>query len=125
MKAKIRGLICIDDILKSEEAMAIIAKYYDDYDYIGVRVQETPEDIGTTMTHISHDWDSEEDTGDLLDGVCAIDAEQMRRVSELERETGYFGTYALVMGADYATYGEDAAEIIMRDPVVLGCVKAN
>jgi len=55
-------------------------------------------------------WEGEEDTGDLLDGVCAVDVEQMERISELDRESGYFGTYAIILGANYATYGDDAAE---------------
>lgn len=125
MKVRIEGMICIEDILESTEIKAIIDKHYEDYDYIGVRIQETPEDVGTTITHLSHVWEGEEDTGDLLDGVCAVDVEQMERISELDRESGYFGTYAIILGANYATYGDDAAEIVMRDPEVLGCIKAD
>lgn len=129
MKVQKKGLICIKDILESLESgveiKAIIDKHYDEYSYIGVRIQEMPEDVGTTMTHLSHIWDNEEDTGNLLGGVCAVDIEQMEQISELDRESGYFGTYAVILGTDYATYGEDAAEIIMRDPEVLGCIKAE
>lgn len=125
IKVKIKGLVSISDILNDAEINTLAAGC-DKYAYIGIRIQETPEQIGSTLTHVSHVWDDEDDTGELLPGVCALDYSEMLNLPPLEKEFGgYPGEYVLILGSQHATAGGDPAEIIMRHPVVLECVETK
>lgn len=84
-----------------------------DYDKIGVRVQDVPFALGE-MEHKSHVWDDGDDTGEELDGVCVQDVKTLSKY-----HNDYYGDYiAVVAGNDYS-YGEDAGELIINDPVVV------
>lgn len=84
-----------------------------DYGKIGIRVQEVPFELGE-MSHRSHVWVDGDETDEELDGVCAQDVDTIDSYHHM-----YYGDYiALVAGNDY-TYGEDAGEIIISDPVVV------
>ena len=87
-----------------------------DYDYIGFRVQEVPFSRGE-MNHRSHVWDDGNDTGEELDGVCALDVRSM--FFRPSRYGEYIGDYAAIVAGNYAEYGVDAGEIVISDPVVV------
>ena len=87
-----------------------------DYDYIGFRVQEVPFSLGG-MNHRSHVWDDGNDTGEELDGVCALDVRSM--FFRPSRYGEYIGDYAAIVAGNYAEYGVDAGEIVISDPVVV------
>ena len=97
-----------------------LAKYGDQYEYIGVRVQHHPEEVGNIMTHLSHEWDDGHDTGEELNGISAIDATANYLFNS---RFSYLGRYILILGADYREHGYDDGEIIMDSPVVLECKK--
>mgnify|MGYP000904177235 CR=1 FL=1 len=108
--------------LKASEMLklgqAALEKYGEDYEHIGVRIQENPEEVGSIMDHSSHVWDDGHDTGEELDGVCAIDATADYLLGS---RSSYLGRYILILGADYREHGYDDGEIIMDSPVVLEC----
>ncbi len=85
---------------------------YREYEYIGIRVQEHPFEIGG-LDHLSHVWVDGDDTGEELDGVCAV----LGRAIHLSHQ--YFGDHVAIIGGNRGTYGEDPGEIIISDPVVL------
>lgn len=87
-----------------------------DYDYIGFRVQEVPFSLGE-MNHRSHVWNDGNDTGEELDGVCALDVRSM--FFRPSRYGEYIGDYAAIVAGNYAEYGVDAGEIVISDPVVV------
>ncbi len=94
----------------------------DAYEYIGIRVQE--EDyglsVGDTVYHCSKVWVDGEETDEELDGVCAMSIKQLNLV-----EGFYFGKCVLVLGSNYAGYGVDPGEIVMRDARVLAIIHVD
>lgn len=84
-----------------------------DYGKFGVRVQDVPFEMGE-IDHVSHVWIDGEETEEELAGICAQDVETLDSC-----KNEYFGDHvAVVAGNDYE-YGEDAGELIIRDPVVV------
>lgn len=82
-----------------------------DYAYIGLRVQDVPFELGE-ISHISHVWDDNEDTGEELSGICATKVE---RIGKIE----YYGNHAALLVSNNAEYGEDDGELIMEDAKVV------
>lgn len=82
-----------------------------EYEFIGLRVQDVPFEIGET-NHISHVWIDNEDTGEELDGICVT------RIDELGREL-YCGDHAAILVSNYAEGGEDYGELILKDAKVV------
>ena len=109
-------------------AKEIIEKYGDDYDNIGIRIQDSDygKKAGDTINHISKHWIDGEMTDIDTDGVCAIDA---REASERILDFGYYeGSVIIVIESIYSTLGEDDGEIIMRgdyynQPTILEVIK--
>ena len=83
-----------------------------DYEKIGIRVQEQDFELGE-MSHVSHVWEDGEDTGEELNGVCAM---LWNKVSESHQ---YFGDHVAIIAGNRYSYGEDPGEIIIEDPVVV------
>ena len=83
-----------------------------DYEMIAIRVQEEAFELGS-IDHVSHIWEDGEDTGEELDGICAIRIDQIRSASD------YFGGHIAVLGSNSYEYGEDAGEVILQDAEVL------
>lgn len=79
---------------------------------IGIRVQDVPFEMGA-LNHNSHIWDDGDDTGEELDGVCAISRDMLRYAFQ------YYGDHIAIIGGDYGESGEDVGEIIIRDAEVL------
>lgn len=91
-----------------------------EYEVYGIRTQDEEFDAeGETMTHVSHIWDDGEDTDEELDGVCAS---TIKGIAEHVNGTYYGRHCAIIAGNDY-TWGEDANEIIITDPVVIRIIK--
>jgi len=109
------------DILKitKEDAKEIFKKYsyrFDgDYDFVGIRVQEQPFELGK-IEHASKVWDDGEETDEELDGICVIDANDYN-------EPSYFGYHIAVICGDEAEHGNDRGELIISDPVVVEILK--
>lgn len=83
-----------------------------EYEYIGIRVQEVPFEIGV-LDHISHVWDNGEDTGEELDGVSVLSANYAHLAEQ------YYGKYLAIVAGNCAVYGEDLGELVISDAVVL------
>lgn len=86
-----------------------------EYNYIGVRIQEEPFEIGA-IDHLSHVWDDGDDTGVELDGICAID---VARLDLANRNGEYFGGHSAIICGSCADYGADLGEIIIQDAEVV------
>lgn len=95
------------------KAKAIADNLSLDYEKIGIRVQEVPFELGE-MDHRSHVWVDGDETDELLPGVSAQD---IKTIDKYRNE--YFGGYVAVVAGNEYEYGEDAGEIIIRDPVVV------
>jgi len=95
-----------------------------DFDFIGVRVQEDfNEKIGDTLTHRSFVWIDGEETTELLNGVCAIDANNLNHTFAISNGA-YSGDVILILGCNgYCSRGEDVAEIIMNNPTIINIIK--
>ncbi len=96
----------------------------DEYEYIGVRVQEETYglSVGDTVEHKSKHWIDGEMTEEYTRGVCAISAEYAR-IRSIGDFGGYPGKTILVLGSNYAEGGEDIGEIVLVDPVVLDIIQ--
>ena len=96
----------------SSEIIDKVKKMIDDlgldyeYDYIGVRVQETPFELGPI---------DNEDTGEELPGICAT------RINSLG-ENYYYGDHAAIICGYSAEYGQDVGEIIIEDAIVAAVI---
>lgn len=88
----------------------------DEYEYVGLRVQEEPFELGA-LDHVSHIWVDGDDTGEELDGVCVLTLTS--EIFDWTKLAGaYFGSHAAIIGGFRASYGEDLGEIIIEDPEV-------
>lgn len=97
-----------------------------DFDFVGIRVQDYfNEKIGDTLTHRSFVWVDGEETEELLNGVCAIDANRINHTFALSNG-GYYGDVVLILGCNgYCEKGADVAEIIMENPVIIDIIKCE
>jgi hypothetical protein len=94
-------------------------KENNDYDFIGIRVQEfNDKKIGDTLTHRSSVWVDGEETTELLNGVCAVNSKNMNFTFGLSNG-GYSGDVVLILGCNDAERGEDVSEIIMNNPIII------
>lgn len=93
-------------------AKAVASDWDREYEYIGIRVQEQPFELGK-LDHVSHRWDNGDDTGEELNGISTIDA------NKADLACIYYGNYIALIGGDSIEYGEDYGEIVIRDPVVI------
>lgn len=88
-----------------------------DYGYIGIRIQEEPFGLGP-IDHVSHIWEDGDDTGEELDGVCAINYKSLAACNGVN----YYGDHIAILASDRATYGEDIGEIIMEEAEVISII---
>lgn len=101
----------------TEEMKKAISNYIEEndldleYAYIGLRVQYEPFELGE-ISHVSHIWEDNEDTGEELSGICATKIERIGRIE-------YCGEHAALLVSDNAEYGEDDGELIMEDAKVV------
>lgn len=83
-----------------------------DFGYIGVRFQAQPFSLGK-IDHVSHIWIDGDDTGEELNGICAVNLQDLDRI-----RCEYPDSHAAIIAGNRATYGEDFGEIIIEDPIV-------
>ncbi len=102
---------------RAQRIEAAVAGWTRDGDH-GFRVVCEPVAVGAELPR-SLRWDDGECTDEEIDGTCAIDS---RRPDAAQLAAAYSGDYVLLVAGDVAIYGEDIAEIVMRDAVCEGCV---
>lgn len=88
----------------------------DEYEYIGVRVQEQEFEIGA-IDHVSRVWIDGDETDEELNGVCAT---KVDAIVNLPYE--YFGDHVAIICGNSAEYGEDVGEIIIEDATVVAVI---
>ena len=93
-------------------AKAVAEELWDEYEKVGIRVQDCPFTLGA-MDHVSHVWIDGVDTGEGLPGVCALDLSS----SNLWHE--YFGQHVAIIAGNEYSYGDDPGEIILHDAEVV------
>lgn len=99
-----------------QEIIDAIEDTKEDYDFVGVRIQESSFDLGP-IYHTSHIWVDGEDTGEELPGICAVSASN---INKMRREASwYFGDHVAIIASYYGEWGEDTEEIILRDAEVV------
>lgn len=98
-----------------------IANDFDDYEYVGVRIQEEPFSPGE-IDHRSSVWVDGDETDEVLDGICAIDVNSVHRIANNPWFYGYPGDHCAIIAGNSATGGEDDGEIIIHDPIVVHIV---
>ena len=86
-----------------------------DYEFFGLRVIETDENLDGEILPASHVWVDGECTEELLDGTCAIELSE-NAATLLSK---YFGNTIVLLGANQCYYGEDEGELVLRDAIVL------
>lgn len=89
---------------------------HEDFEYVGLRVQEEAFELGE-LDHCSHIWVDGDDTGEELDGVCALTLTGSS-IDWAELAGIYYGDHIAIVCGFKASYGEDLDEIIIEDPEV-------
>jgi hypothetical protein len=92
-----------------------------DYAWFGLRVLNALPRDGSKLEP-SRRWDDNEVTGDELSGTSAIrvDDREGSIAQALKDIEPYPGKYVVLLGSDdEAGSGEDAGEILLKDPIVL------
>lgn len=100
-----------NEMIAKLKAAAEELKY--EYTNFGIRIQEQPFTPGE-ISHVSHIWIDGEDTGEKLNGICAISPS----ASE-DYYIEYFGEHAAIVAGDLDSYGEDLFEVVLKDAVVI------
>jgi hypothetical protein len=104
-----------------EELREKAEAYKDDYEYVAIRTQEEPFELGK-IDHVSSVWDNGDETDDKLDGISATlidDPAVQMHVDKNYRYGYYFGNHKAIVCGNHAASGEDVGEIIISDPVVM------
>ena len=88
-----------------------------EYEYYGIRVlpdQDMIVSIGDQLPD-SYIWEDGENTGESIDGVCAVQIRDGNIEKTMKYANIYFGKKCVLIGGDFVGYGEDDEEIIFRD----------
>ena len=97
-----------------------------EYEYIGIRTQEEPFEMGG-IDHVSSVWVDGEETDETLDGISCTNVDSpaiAAHCDEISLANGnYYGDHIAIIASDDAEYGEDAGELILRDAVVIRIIK--
>lgn len=95
-----------------EKIRELEKEYNWDYEMVCIRVQDIPFELGET-DHQSSVWVDGDETGDQLDGISTLSVEYAKNAEF------YFGDHLAIVAGNEYSYGQDAGEVIIRDPVVL------
>ena len=87
-----------------------------EYEYIGIRVQEQPFELGE-IDHISKVWIEGVETDEYLNGICATSVNFLGSVFA-DDNGEYFGYHVAIICGNEAEYGADVGEIIISDAIV-------
>lgn len=98
-------------------------QYSGDYNYVGVRTQEEPFELGE-MEHVSSVWVDGNETDEKLNGICVTDLntpfDSALQKQASDKENGfYYGKHQAIICGSRAERGEDLGELIIVDPVVV------
>ena len=107
--------------MTTEEIKRSAEKFFDDYEYVGVRTQEPPFELGT-INHCSSVWINGEESSEELDGICVTNAHSKAvkyHSDDAFFNFKYFGTHIAIICGNIGEYGEDDGEIIIKDPIVV------
>ena len=86
-----------------------------EFEYIGVRVQESEFAEGEILDP-SFIWVDGEMTDEELGGTCAV------KIEDAHLANNYFGDHVAIIGSNSMEYGQDLGEIILRDAEVIEVV---
>ena len=102
-----------------EDIKNIAEELSEEYEYVGIRIQDVPFELGA-LNHNSRVWVDGEETEEELNGACAISvtARGWERLVDM-----YYGDHIAIIVGDTAKYGEDAGEIIIEDAEVVRIIK--
>ncbi len=105
---------------RMKEVASYAEKYKGEYDRIGVRVQDKvyKAKVGEPLNRKSYHWKDGNKTRKKLDGISSVDIKKAKQL----RNVGYDGNVILVLGSNYGNAGEDLAEVVLREPVVLDII---
>lgn len=95
-----------------EKIRELEKEYSWDYEQVCIRVQEVPFELGE-MDHQSSVWVDGDETDEQLDGISTLS------VKYAQNAEFYFGDHLAIVAGNEYSYGQDAGEVIIRDPVVL------
>lgn len=87
----------------------------DRYDYIGIRTQEQPFELGR-IDHLSKVWVDGEETDEELNGISVTGINS--RAVEWHMDGTYYGDHVAIICGNRAEYGEDEGEIVIEDAIV-------
>lgn len=107
------------ELIETIRAKAEELELTDEYEYIGIRVQEQDFRLGE-MLHTSHIWDDGEDTGEELNGVCTTNIDKLDMSARVNGE--YYGDHLAIICGNRADYGEDYGELIIEDAIVTAII---
>lgn len=95
-----------------EKIRELEKEYSWDYEQVCIRVQGVPFELGE-MEHQSSVWVDGDETDERLDGISTLS------VKYAQNAEFYFGDHLAIVAGNEYSYGQDAGEVIIRDPVVL------
>ena len=96
---------------------SMIENLHDEYEYVGIRTQEEPFELGE-MDHVSHIWVDGDDTGEELGGVSALSLTS-KTIDWAKLASTYYGDHVAIICGYSASFGDDDGEIIIEDPEVV------
>lgn len=112
--------------MTTAEIKAIMQEIIDEGEYstVAIRTQDQPFELGR-IDHCSKVWVDGEETDDELDGISAstIDGADMHADDYSPFRGHYYGEHCAIICGDERTWGEDAYEVIINDPVVVRIIK--
>lgn len=91
---------------------------HDNYEYVGLRIQDEEAFELGELDHCSHIWADGDDTGEELNGVCVLSLTS-GHVDWAKLAGTYFGDHAAIVCGFEASYGEDLGELVIADPEVV------
>lgn len=103
------------------EIRKIAEKYEDEYEYVAIRTQEEPFEIGV-IEHVSSLWDNGDETEVKLNGISGtmVKSEAVQMHCDKGYRYGhYFGDHHAIICGNRAEYGDDVGEVVISDAVVV------
>ena len=100
------------EMLKKAHEVIDEMELEENYEFIGIRVQDVPFELGE-MNHVSSVWVDGDETEETLNGVCATSINALDNFGS--HVDTYYGNYVAIICGNTATSGEDLGEIIIED----------
>jgi hypothetical protein len=103
--------------MNSADIQNAIAAAAESWYVLGLRYDSRELELGEDVGD-SYRWDDGEDTGEQLNGTCAIDASRNDAL-DLISDYKEFGTLYLIGSQTHYDSGEDKGEIVITNAVVI------